>query len=288
MKTSRKRTVLVAVVVIVAGTCFALIDGCGNDVRMLEPNTSPAVISLTPSFLVAGATTTQTIEINGTGFGTSSSVAFNGAPRSVSFASSTQLSIALDQADLAVPGNYSVTVTNPSPGGGSASGTFSVWQPITEPSTGLNFAVPPFGLANQIDVDTSTPGPALITFSLDEGVGVFVPEFSLVVYANPVRLSLNQWFEQNVDVNGILITDNAVQQQTLSDSSIALVSSGAIPYAYFPDGGGPNVDDAYKLGSTGQVISIRKSQVSNLMGFGYPTAQAISQLELEILGTAHF
>jgi hypothetical protein len=163
-----------------------------------------------------------------------------------------------------------------------------VWQPIIEPSTGLNFAVPPLGLGNQITVDTSTPGPALITYCLQEGAGVFVPEFSLVIYDNPSGLSLTQWFEQNVDVNGILIANKAVEEETLPDGSTALVSSGPIPYDYFPDGGGPSVDNAYKLSSTGQVFGIRQSQVSDLMGYGYPTAEALAQLELEILGTVHF
>jgi hypothetical protein len=209
--------------------------------------------------------------------------------RSSTLLSPQQLSISLGQTDLAQPGNYTIAVTNPPPGGGtSPSATFSVWQPIIEPSTGLSFAVPPFGPADQIDVDTSTPGPILITFSLQEGAGVFVPEFSLRVYDNPSGLSLYQWFGQNIDMNGILVADNTVQQETLSDGSTGLVLSGPIPYGYSPDGGGPSMDNAYKLCNSGQVIGIRQSQVSDLMSYGYPTAQALSQLEVEILGTVHF
>ncbi|MBF9236584.1 DUF4394 domain-containing protein [Hymenobacter sp. BT683] len=90
------------------------------------PNPAPAITSLSPSSVTAGAAA-QTLTVNGTGFVSASVVNFNGTSRTTSFVSASQLTISLTAADQATPGAYNVTVTNPAPGGGtSAPAVFTV------------------------------------------------------------------------------------------------------------------------------------------------------------------
>ena len=180
-------------------------------------------------------------------------------------------------------------MTNPSPGGGpSPSSNFSVWSKTVEPTTGLTFFVPPLATSTQITVDTSTTGRSFVDFAIQNASGVSVGEFALTVFSNPGGLTLQQWFEQNIDANNILLSNNAYQQQTLSNGVNALASVGPVPDAYFAAGGGPPLDSAYAVASSGQVISIRQAPANDLANFGYTSPQSLMQLKLQVLGTAHF
>ena len=92
-------------------------------------NPAPAITTISPtSATVGGAGFTLTV--NGTGFVSSSVVNFNGAAKTTTFVSATQLTAAISPADIAAVANFPVTVTNPTPGGGtSASSTFAVNNP---------------------------------------------------------------------------------------------------------------------------------------------------------------
>lgn len=251
-------------------------------------NPVPAITSLSPAFLTAGAAS-QALTINGTGFLASSTVTFNGASHAATFVSATQLTISLTATDLANAGNYPVVVTNPPPGGGASAGTdFGVWPKLIEPTTGLTFFVPPFGTSNQITVDTSTPGRTFVDFALQNASGVSVGEFVLTVFSNPGGLTLQQWFEQNIDANNVLLSNNAYEQQTLSNGVNALVYVGPIPDAYFAAAAGPPLDSVYAFSSSGQVISIRQAPANDLANYGYTSPQSLMQLKLQVLGTAHF
>ena len=83
------------------------------------PNPIPAVTTLSPASLAAGATL-QTLTIDGTGFLTTSSVTFDGVAHNATYVNADELTISLTTADLAMAGNYPVVVTNPSPGGGAS------------------------------------------------------------------------------------------------------------------------------------------------------------------------
>jgi N-acetylneuraminic acid mutarotase len=82
-------------------------------------NPVPTITGLNPISLAAGATP-QTLTINGTGFLSSSKVAFNGISHTAAFLSATHLTISLTSTDLATAGTYPVVVTNPAPGGGAS------------------------------------------------------------------------------------------------------------------------------------------------------------------------
>ena len=103
------------------------------------PPSTPTLSSLSPSSAPAGSAG-FTLTVTGTNFVSGSTVLWNGAARTTSFAGSTQLSAAIPASDVATAGSATVTVTNP--GGATSNGlTFTiaggglqVW--ITQPTSG--------------------------------------------------------------------------------------------------------------------------------------------------------
>lgn len=85
----------------------------------------PAISSLTPNSVAMGASQ-LTLTITGSGFQPVSTVAWNGTPLAATYVSGGSLTAVLPAADLVNGENATVTVTTPSPGGGSASSTFAV------------------------------------------------------------------------------------------------------------------------------------------------------------------
>jgi uncharacterized protein (TIGR03437 family) len=97
-------------------------------------NLVPTLTSLSPNTRLA-TDTGFTLTVNGTNFVSDSTVKFNGANRTTTFVSATQLTAAIGAADIASPGTPSVTVTNPAPGGGESNAlTFNVAQPPPAPT----------------------------------------------------------------------------------------------------------------------------------------------------------
>lgn len=113
------------------------------------PNPLPALASLSPAS--AGANSGAfTLTVNGSAFVSGSQVLWNGSARVTTFVSNTQLRASILASDIATQGSVPVTVTSPSPGGGT--------------SNSLPFSVGP--QVNAIPVITSlTPPSAAITTS---------------------------------------------------------------------------------------------------------------------------
>lgn len=93
-------------------------------------NVVPTLSSISPSKAVTGTAFTMTV--TGSGFVVGSQVRINGAGRSTTFVSSTQLTVAIPASDTATTGTRSVTVFNPEPGGGeSTPKTLTIIPPPT-------------------------------------------------------------------------------------------------------------------------------------------------------------
>jgi uncharacterized repeat protein (TIGR01451 family) len=100
-------------------------------------NPVPTIASLSPTSATPGGSA-FTLTVNGTGFvsGGVSTVRWNGAARSTTFVSATQLTASIDAADIAAAGAASVTVANAAPGGGTSNAaTFTTATP-SPPSGG--------------------------------------------------------------------------------------------------------------------------------------------------------
>ena len=94
-------------------------------------NLAPSVTSVTPTSIEAGGQS-FTLRVNGNNFVNSSIIKWNGSNRSTNFVSSTQLTASISSTDIATAGIASISVTNPSPGGGTSNSitfniSFVVW-----------------------------------------------------------------------------------------------------------------------------------------------------------------
>jgi hypothetical protein len=102
-------------------------------------NPVPVLTSLNPGTATAGGGAFF-LTVTGSGFVGGSVVRWNGAARTTTFNSSTQLTAAITAADITAAGTATVTVFNPAPGGGTSGGvSFFVTAANTFPfGTGSN------------------------------------------------------------------------------------------------------------------------------------------------------
>ena len=80
-------------------------------------NPIPTITSLSPASTQAGGSG-FTVTVTGSDFVNGAQVRWNGAARTTTFVSDTQVSGKITAADIANPGTASITVLNPAPGGG--------------------------------------------------------------------------------------------------------------------------------------------------------------------------
>jgi len=109
------------------------IDAAGNTEPTNTQNITisyppPTITSRLPASTTAGGPA-FTFKINGTGFTAATTVMFGGFAVTPATQTSTLLTMTVPAADFTTPGDVTVTVANPSPGGGSASAVFTVSPP---------------------------------------------------------------------------------------------------------------------------------------------------------------
>src|SRR5204862_8296925 len=124
-----------------------------------------------------------TLTVNGTGFVSGSVVNWNGSARATTFVSSSQLTATVLASDIATASTASVTVINPSPGGGTSN---VVFFPITLPTssvslsrsdyaTGFPFLMmtADFNGDNELDLATANQASNTVSVLLGNGDGTF-------------------------------------------------------------------------------------------------------------------
>ncbi len=100
--------------------------GASNALTFTIDNPVPAITSLQPASATHGGAA-FTLTVHGTGFQSNSTVLWNGSPRATTYVHAVELTAAITAADIATAGTASVTVTTPSPGGGTSSpATFTI------------------------------------------------------------------------------------------------------------------------------------------------------------------
>jgi hypothetical protein len=92
------------------------------------------------------------LTVNGTGFVSGSKVNWNGTARSTTFVNSSRLTASILAADIATPSTASVTVINPSPGGGTSNPGFFE---VTIPTSSIGLSTSAFG-AGSFPVSVAT------------------------------------------------------------------------------------------------------------------------------------
>jgi len=198
-------------------------------------NPLPSIAALSPASYPAGSSS-LTLTINGSGFISSSSVLFNGVPHASSFYNSGMLSISLGVSDLALAGNYSVSVTNPPPGGGTSNAvSFSVtpsvevtnlagdWQGTWSASLGARGNL----TANFSQSGTAISGSiSLANWCFSSGV------LSGTISGNQVNLNLTFGAGQKVSFNGATNLQGAALtgQYTVLNGSCVDGSTGGLSF----------------------------------------------------------
>lgn len=139
--TNLKAFQLWSLVVIALAAIVALLTGCDN-YKAPQQNIVPALTSISPASAVAGGAA-FTLTANGTGFLASSVVNWNGSPRPTTYVNASRLSVAIPASDIAAAGAAPVTVSNPTPGGGSSAAVNFTITSANNPSPTISSLSPP-------------------------------------------------------------------------------------------------------------------------------------------------
>jgi hypothetical protein len=130
-----KSPILIALVILSVMEVTGCGGGSSGSSSAPPPNPVPAISSLSPSSATTGGAS-LTLTVNGTNFISSSTVQWNGASLTATFASATQLTAAITATDIATAGNANITVVNPTPGGGTSAATsFAINNPAPSVSS---------------------------------------------------------------------------------------------------------------------------------------------------------
>ncbi|MBI3572381.1 hypothetical protein HY091_02515 [Candidatus Kaiserbacteria bacterium] len=259
------------------------LNNCGGWTTFTVNNPVPTTTSISPTSKTAGSSG-FTLTVNGTNFNSSSVVNFAGSPRATTYVSATQLTASISSSDIATADTFNVTVTNPSPGGGtSGSQTFTVNNPAPTTSSisptskvagssgftltvnGTNFnssSVVNFtGSARTTTYVSATQLTAAISSSDATTAGTFA-----ITVTNPTPgggTSLSQTF--TVTAPDLIITGTITPTGATAGTSVTLtatitnqgnVSTGASFNTLFQQATDANGAGATKLGtSTGSTLS---------------------------------
>jgi hypothetical protein len=127
--------------------CFVLLQllaSCGGNAASSTGGTTPppnlnpqpTIVSLSPSSASA-AGPSFTLTITGVNFISSSTVQWNGSPRTTTYSSSSQLEAQISASDIASSGSAAVSVINPTPGGGNSGSAEFVIDATSNPAPSL-------------------------------------------------------------------------------------------------------------------------------------------------------
>lgn len=121
------------------GSGVASGGGTGGSGGGTQPtNPTPTLASVSPDSATAGSAQ-LTITLTGSNFLTTSAAKWNDTVLTTTFVSSSSLTAVVDSSYLATAGSATITVVNPSPGGGASTGiAFAVNAPATPTATTIS------------------------------------------------------------------------------------------------------------------------------------------------------
>jgi hypothetical protein len=175
---------------------------------LAQSNPVPLVNNPLAPVSIAPGSKTFTLTVNGTGFAPTAVVNWNGSPRPTGVISSSQMQATITSSDVAKASTAWVTVTNPTPGGGTSN---VVFFPITREYSNLatsgsqafNCAV--VGVAdfnNDGKLDVACAGSE-IAVSLGNGNGTFQSPVSSPYYVGSQIVAADFNGDGKVDIAGI-------------------------------------------------------------------------------------
>jgi hypothetical protein len=146
--------------VVLLVSILGVVAGCGDDDNKKSKNPVPALTSVSPTAAAAGGAG-FTLTTNGTGFVAGSVVHWNGAIRTTTFVSETQLTAAIPASDIASAGTAQVTVVSPTPGGGTSSPVAFTIDPVA-PVLAITRLDPPGVVAGHLAFDLVVTGTGFV------------------------------------------------------------------------------------------------------------------------------
>jgi Calx-beta domain-containing protein/uncharacterized protein DUF4214 len=143
------------------------------------PNPAPTISSLSPTSATEGGAAFS-LTVNGSGFVNGSVVRLNGADRTTTFLSGTQLTAQITTSDIQSAGTATVAVFNPLPGGGLSNPLTFTINPLVEPAkvqfSTASSSVPEANGSIQITIDrTGDPSAAVTVDYATNDSFIFVP-----------------------------------------------------------------------------------------------------------------
>jgi hypothetical protein len=150
---------------------------------------------LQPTSIAPGAPAFK-MTVNGAGFASGAVVKWNGSPRATQFVSAAKLTASILASDVAKVGTASISVVNPSPGGGKSN---AVQFPVADQRSAVTFtrddytgANVPVGLlsgvfsdSGALDLVASNSGANTVSVFLGDGQGSFGAKHDYAVGVNP-------------------------------------------------------------------------------------------------------
>ena len=200
------------------------------------PNPAPTLTSTTPSSMITGAGAFSLV-VKGAGFVSSSVVRWNGANRTTTYVSSTELRAAIPASDVATAGTAQVTVFSPAPGGG-----LSASLPFTVAASNASLSVSATSAAGGTSVtvtltngfggagdwlalaSSSAPSTSYVTY-VYVGAGVTTKTFTFTMPSTPgtyeFRLFLNNGYLRGATSPPITVTAGASPTLAVSATAAA-------------------------------------------------------------------
>ena len=206
--------------------------GASGNLTFTIANPVPGAVSLSPSSVTAGAAAFN-VTVNGSGFASASVVRWNGAARSTTFVSGTQLQASIPASDVTATGTAHVSVWTPAPGGGT--------------SADLAFTI-----ANPVPVVLST---------LPSSVTAGAPAFSVTVTGSGfVNASVVRWNGVNRPTTFVSGTQ---LQASIPASDVAAAGTAQVSVVTPAPGGGTSGDLAFTIANpVPGVLSLSPSSVT--------------------------
>jgi len=199
----------------------------------VNPNPVPAVSSLSPVTAVAGGAAFS-LTVNGGNFVSGATVQWDGATRTTSFVSSTQLTASITAADISSAGSKAITVVNPSPGGGASNAvaftitsprpTLSSLSPATATAGGAAFTLTVNGsdfLAGAAIAWNGSTRPTTVVSATQLTSSITVADIATAGTAqvDVVQGSLRSTNQLNFTVNATLPTLTSISPSTIGAGS---------------------------------------------------------------------
>jgi len=160
--------------------------------------------------------------------------------------------------------------------------TVDVWRNFTDSGTGVTLKYPDFGRPSQIELQTVAANIKRLDIEVfSQADNAFVTQIGVTLVTNTNRLSLSDWFEQNVDVgSGALFLAGVFARTTLNGAD-ALELVAPMPNIYLAKNG--PVSNIYALSlSADTIFYIKQSQVNELDLLGY-SVSAQEELQRTIM-----